>query len=122
MIVHGISCHSAQVEPALSTEPSDDTAVAGQRPLRNTTDTRRPYDAKHRFHPPEQHDGHHRYRQELWSYLTGKGATIEYSFTDMSVEVPKTTGPDAQRATWTLNGTIRIKTTDKDSAGSLGGV
>ncbi len=60
--------------------------------------------------------------QELWSYLTGKGATIEYSFTDMSVEVPKTTGPDAQRATWKLNGTIRIKTTDKDSAGSLGGV
>jgi hypothetical protein len=57
--------------------------------------------------------------QELWSYLTGKGATIEYSFADMSVEVPKTTGPDAQRATWKLNGTLRIRTTDKDSAGSL---
>jgi hypothetical protein len=60
--------------------------------------------------------------QELWSYLTGKGAVIEYSFEDMSVEVPKTTGPDAQRATWKLNGTIRIRTTDKDSAGSLGSV
>lgn len=60
--------------------------------------------------------------QELWSYLTGKGATIEYSFADMSVEVPKTTGPDAQRATWKLNGTIRIRTTDKDNTGSLGGV
>jgi hypothetical protein len=57
--------------------------------------------------------------QELWSYLTGKGATIEYSFEDMSVEVPKTTGPDAQRATWKLNGTMRIRTTDKDSSGSL---
>ena len=60
--------------------------------------------------------------QELWSYLTGKGATIEYSFEDMSVEVPKSTGPDAQRATWKLNGTLRIKTTDKDNAGSLGRV
>lgn len=60
--------------------------------------------------------------QELWSYLTGKGATIEYSFTDMSVEVPKTTGPDAQRATWKLNGTIRIRTTDRDNTGSLGSV
>lgn len=60
--------------------------------------------------------------QEMWAYLTGKGATVEYSFEDMSVEVPKTTGPDAQRATWKLNGTIRIKTTDKDSAGSVGRV
>ena len=58
--------------------------------------------------------------KELWSYLTGKGATIEYSFVDMSVEVPRTTGPDAQRATWKLNGTLRIKTTDRDNPGSLG--
>ena len=36
----------------------------------------------------------------------------------MSVEVPKTTGPNAERATWKLNGTLRIKTTDKDNAGS----
>jgi hypothetical protein len=58
--------------------------------------------------------------QELWAYLTGKGATVEYSFDDMSVEVPRTTGPDAQRATWKINGTLRIRTTDKDSAGSIG--
>ena len=56
--------------------------------------------------------------QELWSYLTGKGATIEYSFEE--IEVPKTTGPDAQRATWKLNGILRIKTTDKDNSGSIG--
>ena len=56
--------------------------------------------------------------QEMWSYLTGKGATVEYSFEDMRVEVPKSTGPDAERAIWKLNGTIRIKTTDKDSSGS----
>ena len=59
---------------------------------------------------------------ELWSYLTGKAVTIEYSFTDMAVEVPKSTGPDAQRATWKINGTVRIRTTDKDSSGSLGRV
>ena len=58
--------------------------------------------------------------KELWSYLTGKGATIEYSFVDMSVEVPKSTGADSQRATWKLNGTLRIKTTDRDNSGSLG--
>ena len=58
--------------------------------------------------------------KELWSYLTGKGATIEYSFVDMAVEVPKSTGANAQRATWKLNGTLRIKTTDRDNAGSLG--
>ena len=60
--------------------------------------------------------------QEMWSYLTGKGATVEYSFEDMFVEVPKTTGPNAERATWKLNGTIRIKTTDEDSTGSVGRV
>ena len=60
--------------------------------------------------------------KELWSYLTGKGATIEYSFVDMSVEVPRSTGADAQRATWKLNGTLRIKTTDRDNSGSLGRV
>ena len=59
--------------------------------------------------------------KELWSYLTGKGATIEYSFEDMSVEVPKSTGADSQRATWKLNGTLRIKTTDRDNTGSLNG-
>jgi hypothetical protein len=59
--------------------------------------------------------------QELWSYLTGKGATVEYSFENMSVEVPKSTGPDAERATWKLNGTLRIRTTDKDNTGSAHG-
>ena len=58
---------------------------------------------------------------ELWSFLTGKGATIEYAFQDMSVEVPKTTGPNSPRATWKIDGTIRIRTSDRDSAGSLGG-
>ncbi|HEY0811681.1 MAG TPA: hypothetical protein VGE11_00250 [Pseudonocardia sp.] len=58
--------------------------------------------------------------QELWSYLTGKEATIEYTFDNMVVEVPKTTGADSERAVWKLNGTVRVRTADKDSAGSLG--
>lgn len=57
---------------------------------------------------------------ELWSYLTGKGATIEYALEDMTVEVPQTTGPDSPRATWKVSGTLRIRTSDSDSPGSLG--
>lgn len=56
---------------------------------------------------------------ELWSYLTGKGAVVEYAFDQLSVEVPKTTGADAPRATWKLNGTVRIRTGDQDNPGSL---
>jgi len=55
--------------------------------------------------------------KELWSYLTGRGAVINYEFVDMAVEVPKATGPDAERATWKLNGTLRV-TTSEDAAAS----
>lgn len=54
--------------------------------------------------------------KEMWSYLTGQGAAINYSFVDMSVEVPRDTGPDAPRATWKLDGTLRITTEDEVSA------
>ena len=53
--------------------------------------------------------------KEMWAYLTGKGAVIDYSFVDMTVEVPRDTGPDAPRATWKLNGTLRITTSDNAS-------
>ena len=56
--------------------------------------------------------------KEMWSYLTGKGAAIDYTFVDMSVEVPRDTGSEAPRATWKLNGTLRITTTDRDSSGA----
>ncbi len=52
--------------------------------------------------------------REMWSYLTGKDATIDYEFDDMTVEVPRDTGPDAPRAVWRLDGTLRISTTDED--------
>lgn len=50
--------------------------------------------------------------KEMWAYLTGKGAAINYEFVDMSVEVPRETGTDAPRATWKLNGTLRITTAE----------
>lgn len=56
--------------------------------------------------------------QELWAYLTGRGAAINYSFVDMAIEVPRDTGPDAPRATWKLNGTLRVTTSDDQSSGS----
>jgi hypothetical protein len=56
--------------------------------------------------------------KEMWSYLTGKGAAIDYTFVDMTVEVPRDTGPQAPRAIWKLDGTLRITTTDRDNAGA----
>ncbi len=54
--------------------------------------------------------------REMWSFLTGREAAINYRFIDMSVEVPRDTGPKAPRATWKLNGTLQVTT--KDNAGS----
>ena len=50
--------------------------------------------------------------KEMWSYLTGKGAAINYQFVDMTIEVPQSTEPSAPRATWKLNGTLRITTAE----------
>ena len=40
--------------------------------------------------------------REMWSFLTGREAAINYRFIDMAVEVPRDTGADAPRATWKL--------------------
>ena len=55
--------------------------------------------------------------KEMWSYLTGKGAAINYEFVDMRVEVPRDTGAEAARAVWMLNGTLRITTAENASKG-----
>lgn len=55
--------------------------------------------------------------KEMWSFLTGKGAAINYTFDDMLVEVPRETGADAPRAVWRLHGTLRITTSDEDNGG-----
>jgi hypothetical protein len=53
--------------------------------------------------------------REMWSFLTGREAAINYRFVDMAVEVPRDTGPDAPRATWKLNGTLQVTTKDNTS-------
>lgn len=54
--------------------------------------------------------------REMWSFLTGRQAAINYSFIDMTVEVPRDTGADAPRATWKLNGTLQVTTRDNAQA------
>jgi hypothetical protein len=50
--------------------------------------------------------------KEMWAYLTGRGAAINYEFKDLVVEVPKETGANAQRASWRLNGTLSVTTSE----------
>lgn len=46
----------------------------------------------------------------LYGFLTGRGATIEYSFDNMEIEVPSSTRADAPSAKWRLNGALRVRT------------
>lgn len=48
----------------------------------------------------------------MWTFLTGREAAIHYRFEDMHVEVPRDTGSNAPRATWKLDGTLTITTSD----------
>lgn len=56
--------------------------------------------------------------QDLWSYLSGRGATINYRFIDLTVEVPHGTGVDAPHATLRLNGTLGFATIDGEVKGA----
>jgi hypothetical protein len=59
--------------------------------------------------------------REMWSFLTGRQAAINYEFVDMVVEVPRDTGPQAPRAVWRLDGTLRVTTSDRENAGTTAG-
>jgi hypothetical protein len=58
--------------------------------------------------------------REMWTFLTGREAAINYRFVDMAVEVPRDTGPDAPRATWKIDGSLQVTTRDNTS-GAEGG-
>jgi hypothetical protein len=58
--------------------------------------------------------------REMWAFLTGREAAINYRFIDMSVEVPRDTGAGAPRATWKLNGTLQITTRDNAGPTEIG--
>lgn len=59
--------------------------------------------------------------KQMWAYLTGSEAVIDYTFVDMKIGVPKTTGANSEVATWYLDGTLRITTADKDNKGASSG-
>ncbi len=50
--------------------------------------------------------------RKMWDFLTGREAAINYTFTDMTVEIPRDTGPQAPRATWKVDGTLTVTTRD----------
>jgi len=50
----------------------------------------------------------------LYERLTGRGAEITYEFDDLEIRVPDRMGPDADHARWRLDGTVRIRTRDRD--------
>lgn len=54
--------------------------------------------------------------RKMWDFLTGREAAINYTFKDMSVEIPRDTGPQAPRATWKVDGTLTITTSDNAPA------
>lgn len=58
--------------------------------------------------------------REMWSFLTGRDAAINYRFIDMAVEVPRDTGDQAPRATWKLNGTLQVTTRDSEHQSQVG--
>lgn len=51
----------------------------------------------------------------MWDYLTGRGAAVNYQLVDMTVEVPRDIGPDAPRAVWKFDGTLRVTTADDEN-------
>jgi hypothetical protein len=59
--------------------------------------------------------------REMWSFLTGREAAINYRFIDMAVEVPRDTGAAAPRATWKLNGTLQVTTRDNGGVSQSSG-
>ena len=46
----------------------------------------------------------------LYDKLTGRDAQIAYRFEDFQLEIPSSTGPDAEHARWRMNGTLKITT------------
>ena len=49
--------------------------------------------------------------EELFDRLTGKGASVSYSFENFVIDIPKSVGPRGQElgsAKWTVNGKTQI--------------
>lgn len=55
--------------------------------------------------------------REMWTFLTGRHAAVNYRFMDMTVEVPRDTGADSPRAVWKIDGTLQISADDVTTQG-----
>ena len=56
--------------------------------------------------------------QGLYTFLNERNTTIHYSFENLNVSVPQTTGDSSPTAKWSLNGAVSISTSEKmDSSG-----
>lgn len=53
--------------------------------------------------------------QRMWTFLTGREAAINYTFSDMTVEIPRDTGSQSPRATWKIDGTLTVTTRDSET-------
>jgi hypothetical protein len=53
------------------------------------------------------------FAEGLYGFLTGRGATIEYDLDQLEILVPRHAADNSPRAKWQLNGTIRIRTSEK---------
>ncbi len=56
----------------------------------------------------------------MWTFLTGREAAIHYRFEDMAIEVPRDTGHNAPRATWKVDGTLTITTSEAGAPAAPG--
>jgi len=50
----------------------------------------------------------------LYDRLTGRNAEITYDFEDMEVDVPSKAGEDADHARWRVDGTLTIRTSERE--------
>ncbi len=50
----------------------------------------------------------------LYERLTGRGAEIAYEFEEMEIDVPDRVGDGADHARWRLNGTLRIRASERE--------
>jgi len=53
------------------------------------------------------------FAEGLYGFLTGRGATIEYDLDQLEILVPRSANDTSPQATWKLNGTVRIRTSEK---------
>ncbi len=53
------------------------------------------------------------FAEGLYGFLTGRGATIEYDFEQLEILVPRHASDDSPQAKWKLNGTVRIRTSER---------